>query len=218
LQWELLVVDDASSDASVRIAAEYAQQDSRIQLIRQPANAGVAAARNAALKQASGDYIAFCDSDDWWMPSKLERQLEQMRTEGNLVSCTAYQRVDEEGRLLSTVRPPGKISFDDMLKSNYIGNLTGMYARSLGKFRFQKIGHEDYVFWLDCVRHAGGARCVEGDLPLACYLVRAGSVSANKVHAATWQWRIYRDVLHFSVTKSLVHMFHYMWNALRKRT
>lgn len=216
--WELLAVDDGSGDESVALLDAYARTDDRIRILHQPQNGGVAAARNAGLDAARGDYIAFLDADDWWHPRKLELQLAAMRASGARVSYAAYQRVAEDGRPLSRVTPPARVTWNDMLGSNFIGHLTGMYARSLGDARFQRIGHEDYVFWLDRVRRAGHAIRVDHDEPLAYYLVRGGSVSANKLRAARWQWTIYRDVEKLGFFRSLRCMARYAWNALAKRT
>jgi glycosyltransferase involved in cell wall biosynthesis len=181
------------------------------------ANAGVAAARNAGIAVARGTHIAFLDSDDWWAPHKLELQLAQMQQCGALVGYAAYQRVAEDGHLLSQVLPPPQVSYREMLASNHIGNLTGMYDRRLGDIQFQRIGHEDYVFWLDRVRRAGRAVCVPGTQPQAFYLVRGGSVSANKLRAAGWQWRIYRDVERLSLPQAVWYMLQYVSHALLKR-
>ncbi|HKT29392.1 glycosyltransferase family 2 protein, partial [Dyella sp.] len=191
---ELLAVDDGSSDRSPEMLQTYAAADARVRVLRQPCNGGVAAARNAGIAAARGGYIAFLDADDWWHPAKLERQLASMRKSGALISYAAYWRVAEDGRLLSQVTPPPQVNWQDMLASNFIGNLTGMYARSLGDVPFQRIGHEDYVFWLEQVRRAGRAVRVESPEPLAWYLVRERSLSANKLRAASWQWAIYRSV------------------------
>lgn len=214
---ELLAVDDGSSDDSWRMLERFAEADARVRALRMPVNGGVAAARNLALDTAVGQYVAFLDSDDGWLPRKLELQIAQMRASGAQVSYCAYDRVAEDGRLLSRVRPPDRVSYADMLKSNRIGNLTGMYERSLGDVHFQRIGHEDYVFWLDRVRRAGHAIRVGDGEPLAWYLVRGGSVSSNKWKAARWQWRIYRDVEHLGPLAAARYMLHYALNALRKR-
>ena len=214
---ELVLIDDASTDGSVLILDEYALLDRRIKVLRQPANAGVAEARNAGIRAASGRYIAFLDSDDWWHPRKLELQVNQMQATGATVSYTAYQRVAEDGRLLSIVEPPLQVDHADMLCSNHIGNLTGVYDRRLGDVPFLHMGHEDYIFWLDRVRRAGRAIRVSHDGPLAFYLVRGGSVSSNKLKAACWQWRIYRGVEQLSLPRAAWHMMHYVGNAMRKR-
>lgn len=215
---ELIIVDDASSDGTLALIEEQARQDSRIRIVRQSPNGGVAAARNAGVAVARGSHVAFLDSDDWWHPRKLELQLAWMDSDGVKVSYAAYDRISEEDdALLSHVRPPASVSYTDMLKSNRIGNLTGMYERSLGDVPFRRIGHEDYVFWLEMVRRAGRASCVPSTEPLAWYLVRKGSVSSDKLKAARWQWRIYREVEQLSPFASAYYLLHYVRNAIGKR-
>lgn len=215
--WELLAVDDGSRDGSLELLRELAASDPRVRPLPQARNAGVAAARNAGIEAARGRWIAFLDSDDAWEPRKLELQVADMRARDLAISYTAYRRVAEDGRLLSEVRPPERVDYADMLRSNHIGNLTGMYDRRLGDARFRKVGHEDYVFWLELVRRAGAAARVPHAEPLARYLVRGGSVSANKLRAARWQWRIYRDIEGIGWLRSARLMLHYGWHALRKR-
>ncbi|HUB91327.1 MAG TPA: glycosyltransferase family 2 protein [Dyella sp.] len=214
---ELIAVDDRSHDRSASMLDAYAAADARVQVLHQPANSGVAAARNAGMAAAKGNYIAFLDADDWWHPAKLERQLASMRTSGALVSYAAYWRVAEDGRVLSKVMPPPQVDWRDMLASNFIGTLTGMYARSLGDVPFQRIGHEDYVFWLEQVRRAGKAVRVESPEPLAWYLVRERSLSANKWRAASWQWDVYRKVEKLGLMQSVAYMARYARHAVIKR-
>jgi teichuronic acid biosynthesis glycosyltransferase TuaG len=214
---ELIAVDDASRDRSPVILDAYAATDARVRVLRQPTNGGVAAARNAAIAAARGDYIAFLDADDWWHPAKLERQLASMRKNNALVSYASYWRVAEDGRVLSKVTPPPQVDWRDMLSSNFIGTLTGMYARSLGDVPFQRIGHEDYVFWLEQVRRASRAVCVESPEPLGWYLVRDRSLSANKLRAASWQWEIYRNVEKLGLMQSMACMARYAGHAVMKR-
>lgn len=214
---ELVAVDDGSGDASAAILREYSTFDSRVRIVLQEENGGVAAARNAGLREATGSYVAFLDSDDWWHCRKLELQLHQMEASGALVSYASYQRMAEDGRVLSTVMPPPEVCYADMLQGNHIGNLTGIYDRRMGDGSFRSIGHEDYVFWLERVRLAGRAIRVEHDEPLAYYLVREGSISANKLRAAAWQWRIYRDVESLGILRASWCFMHYARNAMSKR-
>jgi len=214
---ELLVVDDGSRDASLSLMQQAAQADPRVVALRMPQNGGVAAARNCGIEAASGDYVAFLDSDDWWHPRKLEVQLAHMRAVGAKVSYADYQRVAEDGRVLSNVHAPAAVDYRDMLKSNFIGNLTGIYERSLGALRFQRVGHEDYVFWLQAVRHAGRAVRAPYTEPLAFYLVRAGSLSADKWKAARWQWHIYREIEGLGALRAAWYFLHYIGNAIAKR-
>ncbi|PZQ14087.1 MAG: glycosyl transferase [Rhodanobacter denitrificans] len=213
---ELIAVDDGSSDGSAALIEAQRQHDARVRLIRQ-ANAGVAAARNAGIAAATGSHVAFLDSDDWWHPRKLELQLAQMQRQSAQVAYCSYLRVAESGRTLSRVDPPAELGYRDLLRSNYIGHLTGIYDRRIGDAPFLKIGHEDYAFWLDRLRRAGRAVRADHDEPLAYYLVRAGSLSSNKLHAARWQWRIYRDVERLSLPQATACMASYVVQALLKR-
>jgi len=214
---ELLVIDDRSRDATWDIVQAAAAADARVVPIRMPANGGVAAARNAGLEAARGAWVAFLDSDDLWRSDKLARQLAHMRAGGAQVCYTAYRRFADDGRTLSLVRPPRRVDYADMLKSNRIGNLTGLYARALGDFRFRKVGHEDYVFWLQVVRVAGHAERVAGDEPLADYRVRDGSLSSNKARAARWQWAIYRESEGLGRLRAAWYFMHYAAHAVAKR-
>ncbi|MFT4257833.1 MAG: glycosyltransferase [Pseudoxanthomonas sp.] len=214
---ELLVIDDGSKDASRELAEHAAAEDARVRPLRLPRNGGVAAARNAGIEAACGEYIAFLDSDDQWHPHKLRAQLHALQASGAQVGYAGYRRVDAAGNTLSVVRPPSRVGHADMLRCNHIGNLTGLYMRALGELRFTRAGHEDYVFWLQALRLAGRAVCAEHPEPLASYLVQPGSLSSNKLRAARWQWRIYRDHENLGLLPSSWYFAHYATNALRKR-
>ena len=210
---EILVVDNAP--ATSRTAGVVSTFPAR--RIVEP-RAGLDRARNAGIAAAGTALIAFLDSDDWWHPRKLELQVAHMRTSGAKISYSGYRRIAEDGKVLSDVMPPARVSHSDMLKSNHIGNLTGMYDRSVAPdVRFRRVGHEDYVFWLELVRSAGTAVRFDHDEPLAFYLVRNASLSGNKLRASGWQWRIYRDIEKLNVLSAARYMVHYTWNALRKR-
>ncbi|HET8898233.1 MAG TPA: glycosyltransferase family A protein [Rhodanobacteraceae bacterium] len=214
--FEVVAVDDGSRDASADILARYAAADARVRVLRQ-ANAGVAAARNAAIRAARGDYVAFLDADDRWHPDKLTRQLATLRKHAAQICYAAYWRVDEEDAVLGQVLPPPALDAQAMLCSNFIGNLTGLYARSLGDIPIRRMGHEDYAFWLEQVRRAGGAVRAESDVPLAWYRVRRQSLSGNKLKAVAWQWAILRDVAGLSWRQALPCMARYAWHAVHKR-
>ncbi len=214
---ELLVIDDCSSDATWELIQHAAAREPCVVPIKMHQNGGVAAARNAGIEAATGTHIAFLDSDDRWLPDKLALQLAHMQQTGTQISYTGYRRFDESGRELSIVRPPAEVDYTAMLKSNRIGNLTGLYDRSIGDARFQRIGHEDYVFWLQLVRRAGIARRVPTTAPLAEYLVRSGSLSADKRKAAQWQWNIYRNVEGLGPIRAAWYFAHYAAIAVSKR-
>ncbi|WP_051593531.1 glycosyltransferase family 2 protein [Achromobacter sp. DH1f] len=213
--WELLVVDDCSSDDTGKYVLDY--QDERIRYIKNPQNLGVAQTRNRAIEAALGKYIAFLDSDDVWLPQKLAAQVALLE-KGATISYGSYVRITEDGRPLATVAVPKSLCYGDMLKSNFIGHLTGIYRKDrLPELRFESGGHEDYVFWLRAVKMAGEIHAALPGTPLAYYRVVKNSLSSNKGKAMRWQWKIYRNVLKLSLLRSAYYFVFYVFNALRKR-
>lgn len=215
--WELLLVNDASSDNTSAKASAWQERDSRIKVTDLEVNGGVAAARNRALEQARGQYIAFLDSDDSWDAEKLAKQLQFMTDTETRVCYTNYRRIDETGEILGRVQAPIQVSYRALLKSNFIGNLTGIYdAANLGKQFLTDFGHEDYVAWLELLKKAGIARGLP--LELASYRVYAGSISANKFRAVSWQWRIYRESQNLGWCSAMWYMICYFYYAGKKRS
>ncbi|MFD4122729.1 glycosyltransferase family 2 protein [Alcaligenes faecalis] len=214
--WELLVIDDGSSDNTVELVAKFSQADPRIKLLRQPRNQGVAAARNAGIAAAQGQYIAFLDSDDLWLPQKLSQQLKAMKENQALVSMTAYYRFQKSPKWQGITAPPQWVDYPKLLKGNAIGNLTGMYdCRAVGKVYQKTVRHEDYLMWLEVVRKAGRAYGLQE--VLAAYRVSPTSLSGNKIKSLQWTWQIYRHHLKLSVVQSSYLIFHYIVKAILKR-
>lgn len=191
--WEMLLVDDGSTDGSDRLAARLAAEDSRIRVFTQPANLGAAAARNRAIREARGRFIAFLDADDLWRPEKLALQIGFMRAQGHPLTFTAYRRIAADGRPLGTVRPPASVSRAGLLGGNVIGCLTAVYDTAFfGKVEMPPLARRhDYGLWLELLRHTSHAHA----LPqvLADYRVHPGSLSAGKGGAARDTWRFYRE-------------------------
>lgn len=214
--WELLVVNDASADTTGKIVQEIQKKDPRITLLTNAANMGIAGSRNVALENAKGRFIAFLDSDDLWLPEKLDTQLAFMVESGAAITYSGYTRIDEHGKYLGTVKPPKLVSYDDLLKSNHIGNLTGVYdCESLGKEYFKRFKHEDYIAWLNLLKRTAYAHGLPQEL--AQYRVYSGSTSSNKLKTISWQWRIYRESEQLSAARSCILMISYIWNAVYKR-
>lgn len=211
--WKLYIIDDCSTDNTPDIVAEFT--DSRIVYLRTSTNSGVAEARNVGISKAQGTYIAFLDSDDLWAETKLEKQLCMLK-KGNDVVCSFYSTFsDTTEQTLSTRIFPKRILYEDMLVSNKVGNLTGIYNQTrLGKFFQQKVGHEDYVMWLEIIKVAGQAISIPE--VLAFYRLSSKSLSGNKFKASFWQWKIYRSHLQFGVLKSSYYWVRYLFNALNR--
>lgn len=214
--WELLVIDDGSNDNTVELVAAYAQTDPRIKLLRQPSNQGVAAARNAGIAAAKGQYIAFLDSDDLWFPQKLSQQVKAMQENHALASMTAYYRFQHVPQWQGATTPPRWLDYASLLKGNAIGNLTGMYdCQTIGKVYQKAVRHEDYLMWLEIVHKAGRAYGLQE--VLAAYRVSTTSLSGNKIKSLLWTWQIYRHHLKLPVVQSSYLMFHYIVKAILKR-
>ena len=193
--WELIVIDDASTDATGDLAQDHASRDARVRLISLATNGGAAVARNAGIRQARGRYIAFLDSDDAWDSHKLESQLAFMQAREAALVFSAYRKVDDAGRELGVVGVPERAGYRDLLKTNYIGCLTAMYdTQRLGKVEMPLIRkRQDLALWLKIIKLTGEPAWGQPEV-LATYMVRRGSVSADKQSAAAYQWRVYREV------------------------
>lgn len=211
--WCLYVVDDCSTDNSVSLAQSLAEKDSRIRIIKNSKNVGVAEARNVGIKMAEGKYIAFLDSDDQWSANKLQSQLKALES-GYDVVCSNYSTFSESIDSTISIRTfPREFTYTDMLTGNKIGNLTGMYnQKRIGKVFQNAVGHEDYIMWLDILSRTSKCFCVQENL--AYYRVSDKSLSGNKLKASLWQWEIYRKHLGLGVVKSVYYWHCYVLNAL----
>ena len=125
--WELLIVDDCSTDKTDEIVASF--NDNRIKYFHNEKNSGAALTRNKALREAKGEWIAFLDSDDLWMPEKLEHQIDFMNKNGYSLSFTEYEKIDEDSKPLNIyVSGPDKVNKRKIYNYDYIGQLTMMYS------------------------------------------------------------------------------------------
>lgn len=209
--WELLVVNDASTDDSVEIATRLAAEDSRIKVYDNPTPTGhPATPRNVAVSLAKGRYIAFLDSDDVWLPNKLEHQLPFFNESDKIgVVFSDYEKVDEETtREDRVVKARKRTSYRQLLLGNVIGNLTAMYdVERVGKVYFVMVRHEDYAMWLSILKRGFIAR--NTGKVVALYRQSDNSVSARKMALLSWQWRIYRDVEHLNKFKAAYYYINY---------
>ena len=199
--WEMLIVDDGSRDASADIVLRFAKRDSRIRLLRQE-NRGSAAARNAGIRKASGRYIALLDADDLYLPTFLDSQLAFMKKHDAICVCCAYTRIDEASReILDPVYPMKEIRIRDMRVMNRIGCLTGLYdTRKYGKVYLReelKSVRDDYAYWYDIVKLDGIA--FGNQEVLAKYRVLASSTTGNKLRLVKKQFQFHRSYLHASL-------------------
>lgn len=207
--WEMIIVDDCSSDNSVEVIQSFADQDPRIKLIQLAENSGAAVARNTAIEAATGRFIAFLDSDDLWLPDKLEKQVQFMLDQDIAFSFSAYEKIDETGNVFGTVGVPKKTGYHDLLKTCSIGCLTAMYdVEKLGKvYMPANTKREDFATWLAILKQVDYAYGMPD--VLAQYRVYASQSSAKKAKMAKENWHLYRDIEQLGVFKSAYYFAHY---------
>lgn len=177
--WELLIVDDCSTDGSVDIIKRLTEEDPRVKLYVNEHNSGAAASRNLAMREATGKWIAFLDSDDLWLPDKLEKQLKFMTDNGYKFGYTYYEHIDEQSEPLNiVVKGPKKISKRKMFRYCYVGCLTVIYDGS--EIDVVQIpdsianGENDYAIWLKVAKFY---KCYCLSEILSQYRVRGNSLS-----------------------------------------
>lgn len=212
--WELIIVDDCSTDKSLDIIETYSKTDKRIKVIKLNENSGAGIARNKAIEEATGNFIAFLDSDDLWHPEKLEKQLAFMVQNNYNLTYTSYNvfiEKDAEPNKIVLCKPT--LNYSQMLYSNKIGCLTAMYNKdNLGKIYMPEIRkRQDYALWLKILKKEERAYGLQE--VLACYRDRNNSISNNKIEMLKWNWILYKKVEELSYFQSL---FYVTSNVLNK--
>lgn len=213
--WELVIVDDGSNDNSSMIVEGYLH-DKRIRLLKNEKNSGISKTRNRAIMQASGVYIAFLDSDDVWLPDKLEKQVYFMKENEAVFICSSYFVADESGNIIGERNfDVNKWNYKELLKTNNIGCLTVMIEAKLLKANpMPEMKHEDYATWLNILRT--GANVMVSSDKLAIYTKREDSISANKLNTVKWIWRIFHEGQNYSAVRSFFLLIRFLFYTTKK--
>ena len=183
--WEMIIVDDASNDNTEEVVKSI--KDERIKYIRLKENSGAATARNIAMENASGKFMAFLDSDDIWIKDKLEKQVKFMIDNNYNFTCTAYEKMNEKGDSLNKVfKPKKKADYNRILLDCPVGNSTVMYNVSNIRKR------NDDALWLQILKKE---KFIYG-MPdiLMKYRIRNNSISSNKLSLVKYHWYLYRKI------------------------
>jgi glycosyltransferase involved in cell wall biosynthesis len=206
--WEMLIVNDGSKDNCAEIVEEYVKKDSRIKLIHQ-VNAGSATARNNALRNASGKYICFLDSDDLWNPNMLKEQVNFLKEKNATLVFASYNRIDMNGNKL--IRPfivPERVTYQKLLCSCSISCLTALYDKEKAgeQYFLEELGsmRDDFVFWLEMikkVKYAYGNKNI-----LASYRILSTSVTSNKQKVIIPQFNVYFKIEKLGLMRSLYYL------------
>lgn len=212
--WELVVADDGSTDGTAGALVDLAALDPRLRVVRNTEPLGPGPARNRAIEVARGRYLAFLDSDDLWVPDKLERQLGFMRETGCPFTFASFQLIDETGAELGIRRrAPRHMDHRALLGNTAIGCLTVMIDRqAIPLVQFPDLKRcQDLACWLELLR--SGLRAEGLDIVLGSYRIRAGSNSQGKLQNAWQVWGIYREREGLPAAQACWHMLSYICHA-----
>lgn len=217
--WELIIVDDCSNDKTDDIVSAFLQDD-RIHYMKNQINSGAAISRNRAIRKAKGRWIAFLDSDDIWLPNKLQKQVDFMKKNNYHFSYTNYEEVDENTQPLGKkITGPKKITKYDMHNYCWPGCLTIMYDLSyIGLIQIKDIKkNNDYAMWLKVCKKAN---CYLLDENLAFYRRRTGSISSHSYKKLIiWHYRLFREAEGYNPVSSAVftirNLIFGLWKKIR---
>lgn len=218
--WELIVVNDASNDKSLDVILSFAKEDQRIKVYNHTQNLGVGIARNDAISQATGRYLAFLDADDLWSKHKLYKQISFMHNKDIGLSHTSYAFISEKGCL----QPTGIVNVDERvnllkyLKTTQIGMSTVMIDRN----KFPNISFpvdrqlaEDASTWVPLLRR--GEYFYGLNEVLMLYRIRSKQLSGNKVDMAKNTFQRYMNEDSIPFYKRLSCFFNYAYHGIEKR-
>ena len=216
--WELIVVDDQSTDHTVQLIERLAHKEKRIRLIKSKTNNGPAVSRNMALEKAKGRWIAFLDSDDLWLENKLEQTIKFSCDEDAPFVFTSYRRfkhgTHDVGRIITA---PDQRNYKQLLGNNVIATSTVLIDRNkIPDVKMENYYYDDFVCWLSILKSGITARGLNIDLMR--YRVIAGSVSRNKFKSALKVWDVYRRSERLSSLEALIFFLKYAINGSVKHS
>lgn len=220
--WEWLVTDDCSSDNTYNLLIELARKDARVKVFKNSVNSGAAVSRNNSLSHALGEFIAFVDSDDLWLPNKLLEQITFMQSDSEInFSFTAYELIDAQGNRLNKevdAAKVGKFSYGDQLrKKATMGCSTVVLRRcAFGDISMPLLRTgQDYALWLKLLKTGNCAYL----LPkvLTQYRILPDSISRNKFKKMLRQWHIYRNVEKLDIFLAAKCFCFYAWRAVFRK-
>lgn len=221
--WEWLVTDDCSKDGTIQILKEIAEKDERVTFFQNEVNSGAAVSRNKSMSHASGDYLAFVDSDDMWASDKLEVQINKMKELNLEFSFTGYSAISESGQPLNQTVDHDNVGFfdyEDMLKKKATLGCSTVILRASSFPREEltmpklRTG-QDYAFWLKLLKTGAKAYCIGGNY--MSYRLVSNSISRNKFKKSKRQWQIYREVEKLSLIKSSYCFLFYAFRAVFRK-
>lgn len=217
--FDVVIVDDASFDDSLALINDFNRNTSLSMIIlANKTNSGVAVARNRAMAMTNSDFIAFLDSDDYWLDDKLSRQMKFMKESRAMLTYTSYFRCNSErdtypGR---KVNVPDSVDYYRLLKTCDLGTSTVIVHRSVLPEHGMRLwrSRQDYIMWLEIAKTGVVFQGINE--PLVHYEIGGEGISRNKLNVAKVQWRVYRRVLNMGLINALWHFMNYAYFGFRK--
>ncbi|WKA53973.1 glycosyltransferase family 2 protein [Planococcus shixiaomingii] len=194
-EWELIIIDDCSSDKTLKIAEKLSNNDSRLKLIKNSKNIGVSETRNKAINLALGEWIAFLDSDDLWENAKLEKQIAHANKVGASFVFTGSSYINKEGKPFKGVfEVPESVDFNKLKRQNVIPCSSVLVRKECFEtIRMERDNmHEDYAAWLRILK--SGILAFGVNEPLLVYRLSVSSKSGNKFKTIGMNYRVFRSI------------------------
>ncbi len=219
--WELILVDDKSTDDSIALITPYVKKDRRIKLLRNETNLYAALTRNKGINEAKGRYVAFLDADDLWSPDKLEQQVSFMQKQGCEFSFTSYEFINTEGIPSGKqVKVPSTLTYKQALKNTIIFTSTVMFDMcKLNQSQIEmpnvRRGQDTATWWK--VLKLTNSKALGINNVLSFYRRSSGTVSSNKIIALKRTWYIYRKIEQLNIIASIYYFSNYVFNATMRR-
>lgn len=209
--WELIIVDDGSTDNSAKLIQTI--NSKKIKFFKNSKNLGQRKTRNILLKKASGDYIAYLDSDDYWNKYKLEKQIKFMQEKNLCFSYTNYL-IKIKNKIFSR-KIPNKVNFKTLLKENFIGQSTVVYEKRLKIYKFKHNERMDFSLWLEIIKETNFLYGITENLTTVS--IRSESQSSNLFRNITYNWNSMRKTGKIKFVKSFYYLFYQIFRSLKKR-
>lgn len=217
-QWELIVVDDKSTDNTVKVIKEKFGEYKNIKIVENKINSGAGVTRNVGLEHAKGSMIAFLDSDDVWHYKKLESQMKKMQESDCAIIHTSYAFISETGdKINGKVNVSNIVDLNSYMKNTEIGMSTALINKDkVGSFKFDSMRtRQDTNLWLTLLSKGFTSQGINDEL--VQYRVRKGQISKNKAVVGYRTLKLYLSVKSISLPKRLLNFFYYTFNGFKKR-
>lgn len=213
---EIILIDDCSTDNTLQMLKGFAREDNRIKVFKNKINKGVSYSRNYGVKAATGDWIAFLDSDDQWTADKLEKQMAMLQEKNGVFGFTASAYIDEQGVPYDGIlEVPEAVDRTALFRQNVISCSSVLIRRELmARYPMKSDDiHEDFHAWLRILDEVPVAYGLNE--PLLIYRLSRNSKSGNKLKSFFMNYRTYRAV-GLNPLDAAYNMYWYTKNGLKK--